>query len=503
MDREEVDNIFKKLDLLTLEKIFGHLKLEKPEKKPAAVEGLHSEATERGVKQLERVLKEAELRELCESVGLETEKGSKSILIKRFLEKVKSDGLEDVFKVAGKKILGDLFEIFDIEGDGKDVSKLADEIRAIGFENMMSTLDVQLLQDICGELKIQFSSSSNNLLIKAIRGVEEEKKEKPKTKVSDKKPPLEAGVDVINVAAHYSKPELETFCKEKNLPIGGRKKRELARLVVEFLNNGKVEKKSHKKRKASSTSKSKTAKKQKVEKEDKEKEKDKDGDVNMDEAGEKKEKKEVKEKKEKKEKAKPKKKEEKKEEKKESKKESKKEEKKEEKDEEEVEKEEKEEKKESKKEEKKGKKKEEKKEKKGEKKEEKKEEKESEKEKTPSSPKAKRKAEDADSDVPKSPKKQKVDDEKKGKKDETEKFLDGFVFAISGKFDASQAQLKADIKKYGGKVADDATTTHLLVPDPAASNPKIDKAKESKIKIVGLDFLKPPSAPEEKDEKKE
>jgi len=105
---------------------------------------------------------------------------------------------------------------------------------------------------------------------------------------------------------------------------------------------------------------------------------------------------------------------------------------------------------------------------------------------TPKSPKStKRKNEDDEADKTKSP--------KKAKADAGDKFLNDHVFAIAGKFEGeTHSALEREIKKLGGKVVDGILpeTTHLLVPDIAGSSGKIQKAKESNVKVVALDFIR-------------
>jgi len=243
MNNSEFEAFFKQFPVDTLQKISADLSLEVLSKKSELTEGLKNYAISYGVKTLGSNVKVEVLKGLAEDLKLEGEKGkpvtARNAIIKALDTKVLSGGVDEVFKSVKKDHLEAILDFIEVDKESSQkalASQVSDELRRTGVDILLFRLKISILHVICEELKIEvLPTTSRKIIVESIvEGEVPDTKPRKVEKLSKKKPSLEKGVSVENIVYHYGKTELEEFINKHKLTATG-KKRDLAKKIVEYL----------------------------------------------------------------------------------------------------------------------------------------------------------------------------------------------------------------------------------------------------------------------------
>jgi len=153
-------------------------------------------------------------------------------------------------------------------------SQVSDEIRRTGLDILLNKLKLPLLHALCEKLDIEIlPTASRKLLVESlVEGEVPEAKARKVEQITKKKPALAKGVNVESILYHYVRPDLQEFLEKHKITANG-KKRELAKRIVEYLEE--KDEKEEKTPKTDTPKKDKTPKKDSTPKKDNTPKKDK------------------------------------------------------------------------------------------------------------------------------------------------------------------------------------------------------------------------------------
>jgi len=181
------------------------------------------------------------LRDMATKIEWENDKipMSKPILVKRiheemekigakkFLDEIKNDVMEEIFKV---------LEIDKPSSKSKYVDALLEEADIMGVENILSSFSIPKLKEIAEECGLTVESGSKSVLIECIVAQENHKAPKKKAlkpeKASKKKPDIKKGITKTDLNTHYYRQELQDYCKDNDLNTTGSKRDFISRILA-------------------------------------------------------------------------------------------------------------------------------------------------------------------------------------------------------------------------------------------------------------------------------